>query len=84
MKIKLFSIIFVVATAFAVISLDSPRSIAQSATASATPSRTPTRPPAPLSCPYNATARCVDGSCSFSQSRSGACSGHGGVAQWLK
>lgn len=48
----------------------------------ASPSRTPTNP-SPRGCPYGATARCRDGSCSFSQSRSGACSGHGGVAQWL-
>jgi hypothetical protein len=33
--------------------------------------------------PAGATARCVDGSYSFSQSRSGTCSGHKGVAQWL-
>lgn len=30
-----------------------------------------------------ATARCKDGSYSYSQSRSGTCSHHGGVAQWL-
>jgi hypothetical protein len=33
--------------------------------------------------PEGATARCSDGSFSFSQSRSGTCSWHGGVAQWL-
>lgn len=33
--------------------------------------------------PAGATARCKDGSYSFSQHRSGTCSGHGGVAQWL-
>jgi len=30
-----------------------------------------------------ATARCVDGTYSFSESRSGTCSHHGGVAEWL-
>jgi len=33
--------------------------------------------------PAGATAQCRDGTYSFSQSRSGTCSGHGGVAQWL-
>ncbi len=33
--------------------------------------------------PAGATAQCVDGSYSFSQSRSGTCSHHGGVATWL-
>ena len=33
--------------------------------------------------PNGATARCRDGSYSFSQSRSGTCSHHGGVAKWL-
>lgn len=35
------------------------------------------------STPSGATAHCRDGSYSFSQSRSGTCSHHGGVAQWL-
>jgi hypothetical protein len=35
------------------------------------------------SAPPGATAQCVDGTYSFSQSRSGTCSHHGGVAQWL-
>lgn len=35
------------------------------------------------SVPVGATARCVDGTYSFSQSRSGTCSHHGGVATWL-
>lgn len=34
------------------------------------------------SVPAGATAKCVDGIYSFSQHRSGTCSGHGGVAQW--
>jgi hypothetical protein len=33
--------------------------------------------------PDGATARCRDGSYSFSQSRRGTCSWHGGVDQWL-
>jgi hypothetical protein len=35
------------------------------------------------SVPAGATARCRDGSYSFSQHRSGTCSHHGGVANWL-
>jgi hypothetical protein len=35
------------------------------------------------SAPAGATAQCRDDSWSFSQHRSGTCSGHGGVAQWL-
>jgi hypothetical protein len=35
------------------------------------------------SAPPGATAMCRDGDYSFSQHRSGTCSGHGGVAQWL-
>ena len=33
--------------------------------------------------PPGASARCRDGTYSFSQSRRGTCSHHGGVAQWL-
>jgi hypothetical protein len=33
--------------------------------------------------PEGATAQCRDGSYSFSQSRRGTCSDHGGVASWL-
>lgn len=33
--------------------------------------------------PAGATARCRDGTYSFSQSRRGTCSHHGGVAKWL-
>ena len=32
----------------------------------------------------NATARCKDGTYSHARTHSGACSGHGGVGQWLK
>lgn len=35
------------------------------------------------SVPSGATAKCRDGTYSFSQHRSGTCSGHGGVYQWL-
>lgn len=39
--------------------------------------------PSPSSSPVGATARCGDGTYSYSQHRSGTCSHHGGVAQWL-
>lgn len=35
------------------------------------------------SIPSGASAQCRDGTYSFSQSRRGTCSGHGGVANWL-
>ncbi|TSD05360.1 MAG: hypothetical protein Greene07147_681 [Parcubacteria group bacterium Greene0714_7] len=35
------------------------------------------------SVPAGASARCKDGTYSFSQHRSGTCSHHGGVARWL-
>lgn len=35
------------------------------------------------SVPQGASARCGDGTYSFSQSRRGTCSHHGGVAEWL-
>jgi hypothetical protein len=35
------------------------------------------------SAPQGATARCRDGTYSFSRHRSGTCSRHGGVADWL-
>ncbi|MDR1846911.1 MAG: DUF3761 domain-containing protein, partial [Bacteroidales bacterium] len=34
--------------------------------------------------PVGATARCRDGTYSFSRNRRGTCSHHGGVAQWLR
>ena len=34
--------------------------------------------------PVGATAQCRDGTFSFSQSRRGTCSHHGGVAKWLQ
>ena len=39
--------------------------------------------PSPSSNPNGATAKCRDGTYSYSQSRSGTCSHHGGVAAWL-
>ena len=42
--------------------------------------------PRPENCsapPKGATARCRDATYSFSQSRRGTCSHHGGVAKWL-
>lgn len=41
------------------------------------------RPQQASSVPAGATARCTDGTYSFSQHRQGTCSGHRGVAQWL-
>lgn len=37
----------------------------------------------PSSNPSGASAKCRDGSYSYSQHRQGTCSGHGGVANWL-
>lgn len=42
--------------------------------------QSPTRYSSP---PAGATARCRDGTYSFSRSRRGTCSHHGGVAEWL-
>lgn len=41
------------------------------------------RPAASPSVPAGASAQCRDGTYSYSQSRRGTCSHHGGVAQWL-
>jgi hypothetical protein len=41
------------------------------------------RPMQSTSVPVGATARCRDGSYSFSEHHRGTCSYHGGVAQWL-
>ncbi|HEY3610520.1 MAG TPA: DUF3761 domain-containing protein [Pseudonocardiaceae bacterium] len=41
------------------------------------------RPEQAPAAPAGATAKCQDGTYSFSQHRSGTCSHHGGVAEWL-
>jgi hypothetical protein len=41
------------------------------------------RPENCVTTPPGATAQCHDGTYSFSQSRRGTCSHHGGVAKWL-
>ena len=41
------------------------------------------RPVAAPGPPAGATAKCKDGTYSFSLHRQGTCSGHGGVAEWL-
>jgi hypothetical protein len=41
------------------------------------------RPARANSVPVGATAKCRDGTYSFSHSRRGTCSWHGGVANWL-
>lgn len=41
------------------------------------------RPEVSADAPAGATAKCVDGTYSFSQSRRGTCSSHGGVSEWL-
>lgn len=40
--------------------------------------------PSPGSSPTGASAICRDGTYSYSQNRSGTCSSHGGVRQWLR
>jgi resuscitation-promoting factor RpfB len=45
--------------------------------------KTINRPENCSSAPERATAQCRDGTYSFSQSRRGTCSHHGGVAKWL-
>lgn len=51
---------------------------------SSAPTATPVPATSTSGAPAGATARCVDGTYSFSTSHSGACSHHGGVAQWLQ
>jgi hypothetical protein len=38
----------------------------------------------PASSPAGATARCRDGTYSYSEHASGTCSHHGGVARWIR
>lgn len=40
--------------------------------------------PKPSDAPQDATAKCKDGSYSHATQHRGACSGHGGVAEWYK
>ena len=40
-------------------------------------------PPPSSGDPANATAKCKDGTYSYSQHASGTCSGHGGVSYWI-
>lgn len=42
------------------------------------------RPQFNPSSPGSATARCADGSYSYSRNRRGTCSGHGGVSSWMR
>ncbi|HAM25714.1 MAG TPA: hypothetical protein DCP11_03180 [Microbacteriaceae bacterium] len=44
----------------------------------------PAQPAPPVAPGGGATALCVDGSLSFAAHYQGACSHHGGVAQWYK
>jgi hypothetical protein len=64
-------------------------------TAAKAPAPTPTPAPAkttakagvvkpPAGTPENATAKCKDNTYSFAKQHSGACSHHGGVAEWYK
>jgi hypothetical protein len=52
-------------------------------TTSPRPAPAPQTAPASSSAPAGATAQCKDGTYSYSQHRSGTCSGHGGVAVWI-
>jgi hypothetical protein len=57
-------------------------------TSKAAPPAAPAAPSAPVSRPANApqdaTARCKDGTYSHAKGHTGACSHHGGVAEWYK
>ena len=64
-----------------------PKSSAAPAPSGSTPAKPAggaktTAPPAGT--PENATAKCKDGTFSFAKGHSGACSHHGGVAEWYK
>lgn len=64
---------------------DSTEASSPVASASATPTQAqPSESVAPemATWPENSSAKCKDGSYSYSVHRSGTCSGHGGVAQW--
>jgi hypothetical protein len=59
---------------------------AQPAPAAPPPSRAPSTSRAPSRAPVTGqpTARCRDGTMSYSAQHSGSCSHHGGVAKWLQ
>jgi hypothetical protein len=61
-------------------STSSPTPTPTPSTSSPTP--TPTNSSPTNSWPPDSTAKCKDGTYSYSKTRSGTCSGHGGVAQW--
>ncbi len=52
--------------------------------ASRTAPANPSESNRPITAPANATARCKDGTYSYSKQHSGTCSRHGGVAEWYK
>jgi len=57
---------------------------AAKATGNAASSATHAVKPKPSDAPQDATAKCKDGSYSKATQHAGACSGHGGVAEWYK
>jgi len=65
-----------------------PRAAPPAAPAPSTTKPAASAPTAPTTAgantPANATARCKDGTYSYSKGHTGACSHHGGVAEWLK
>jgi Protein of unknown function (DUF3761) len=61
-----------------------PTATPRGAAVTAPPAAKPVIAPAPAGAPATATALCTDGTYSMTQHRSGTCSGHKGVKQWLK
>jgi hypothetical protein len=70
------------------ISTTAPAAVASTAAATLSPTPVAAATAAPVQAPYpaataaGATAVCADGTWSYSQSRSGTCSHHGGVHWW--
>jgi hypothetical protein len=60
-----------------------PKGASQSPKSSA-PETPKTAPKSASAAPQNATARCKDGTFSYAKQHRGACSHHGGVAEWFK
>ncbi len=56
----------------------------KTATPTNTQASTPQTKAAPADAPQGATAKCKDGSYSMAKQQRGACSRHGGVAEWYK